>query len=258
MMIKLWKGDCLERMKDIPDGSIDLILTDPPYNLTSCKWDSLIPFEPLWEHLKRVSKDNGAILLFGIEPFSSYVRMSNIEQYKYDWIWIKSRKNGFINAKNAPLRKHENIHVFSKGNTANNNKNRMCYYPQGITPHNEKKKSSNVEESAWSSRPSRDRDSYISQFKNYPDNIITFNSEAKPIHPTQKPIPLLEYLIKTYTLESEVVLDFTAGSFSTGVACLNTGRSFIGIEKDSKYFKLGKNRMLEHKQRLGKNKLFSL
>ena len=242
---ELWHGDCLELMKNIPDGSVDLVLTDPPYGTTACKWDSVIPFEPMWEQLNRIIKPNGAICLFGSEPFSSALRMSNIKHFKYDWIWEKTRTVGFLNAKNAPLKRHEIVSVFSLGTTANCSKNRMEYNPQGLIEINQKRKSvSQSGDTVVGSRPSRSKD-YIAKYTGYPDPISRFSNEAKQEHPTQKPVELLEYLIRTYTNEGETALDFTMGSGSTGVACVNTNRHFIGIELDEGYFNIAKKRIEE-------------
>ena len=230
----LFNGGCLEVMKNIPDKSIDFVLTDPPYGTTACKWDSVIPFEPMWTQLKRVIKDKGAIALFGSEPFSSYLRMSNIKQYKYDLVWKKTRATNFLHAKHQPLNIYENIIIFCNKNT--------FYFPimahgkthsRNITPHkliyeaNQKRKEKNT---------------YNTSNEYYPLNIIEYKKDFG-LHPTQKPVALLEYLIKTYTLEGETVLDFTMGSGSTGVACKNTGRGFIGIEKDFGYFKIAQDRI---------------
>jgi site-specific DNA-methyltransferase (adenine-specific) len=199
----------------------------------------------MWAELKRIIKPNGAIVLFGSQPFTSKLICSNIEMFKYEWIWEKSRTVGFLNAKNAPLKKHENILVFSKGATANNNKNRMEYFPQGLVEINKVKKSEKQNsDSIVGSRPSRSGD-YISKFSGYPSSLIKFNNESKQAHPTQKPVALLEYLIKTYTNEGDTVLDFTMGSGSTGVACVNTNRDFIGIELDEGYFKIAEKRIKE-------------
>lgn len=254
-MINLMQGDCLELMKTIPDGSVDLILTDPPYGTTACKWDSVIPFEPMWEQLKRIIKANGAIVLFGSEPFSSALRMSNIKQYKYDWVWEKNNPVGFVNAKLKPMNKHELIHIFSIGKTSNGNKNNMPYNPQGLIPFNKEVKSGNKkgkENTYWRpSLKSSNNGGHIQEWTNYPTTILKFSKDKDRLHPTQKPVALLEYLIKTYTQENETVLDFTAGSFSTGVACVNIGRSFIGIEKDEGYFNIGVNRIKERISCLG-------
>ena len=229
----LLKGDCLELMKDIPDGSVDLVLTDPPYGTTACKWDSVIPFEPMWEQLNRIIKPNGAICLFGSEPFSSALRMSNIKNFKYDWIWNKKRFANQMCAKFQPLKIHENISVFSL--------KKHNYYPQGLIRCDKitkqgKKITDNI---GGGSRPTQ----YYQEFTNYPRNILEFGLDKEKYHSTQKPIALLEYLIKTYTNEGETVLDFTMGSGSTGVACVNTGRDFIGIELDENYFNIAKERI---------------
>ena len=244
MTTRLMKGDCLERMEEIESGSVDMVLADPPYGTTACKWDSVIPFPEMWERLNKLIKPNGAIVLFGSEPFSSALRMSNIKNYKYDWVWEKSKGAGFLNAKNAPLKYHENILVFSLGKTANNNKNRMEYNPQGLV--NEKRLRTYSEKDSNTvigTRPSRKKTNYIQEKKGYPKTILKFNSLLKQIHPTQKPVALMEYLIKTYTNEGETVLDFTMGSGTTGVAAKNLGRKFIGIELDPEYFKIAEDRI---------------
>jgi len=244
-MINLMNGDCLELMKTIPDGSVDMILTDPPYGTTACKWDSVIDFDLMWLQLKRIIKPNGAIVLFGSEPFSSALRMSNIKQYKYDWVWEKSKVGNVFNCKNAPQKNFENIMIFSNGTIANGSNKKMPYFPQGlidvsITKKNQRKVS---DVGTIANRPSRKNGSEYTQTKtNYPRQIIKFNNE-QGLHPTQKPVALLEYLIKTYTQEGETVLDFTMGSGSTGVACKNTNRSFIGIEKVPEYFEIAQDRI---------------
>ena len=240
----LW-GDCLDMMASIPDGSVDAVICDLPYGTTACKWDAVIPFEPLWAHYKRVIKPNGAIVLFGSEPFSSLLRVSNLKQFKYDWVWEKSRATGHVHAKNKPTKKHEMISVFSKGTTVHDGQslNRMGYYPQELVKLPEKKlrKVGGSADTVMGLRPSH-KDTY-QEFTNYPQSLLFFNSEGKPIHPTQKPVALLEYLIRTYTKEGETVLDNTMGSGSTGVACMNTGRNFIGIEKDAGYFDIAVRRI---------------
>jgi len=248
----LMKGDCLERMKEIPDGSVDAIICDPPYGTTACKWDSIIPLDAMWAELKRVIKPNGAIVLFGAEPFSSLLRCSNLGDYKYDWVWVKTKKTGFTNAKNRPLSNYESIMVFSEGTVANCSDRRMPYNPQGLvacgkTRKGGKNKSNGDTVGHSYYRPSQDED-YVQEFTNYPINVLQFASEGKTVHPTQKPVALLEYLVKTYTQEGETVLDFTHGSGSTGVACVNTGRRYIGIERDAHYFDLSKDRILGEKQ----------
>ena len=238
--VKLYHGDCLEVMGGVADKSVDLILTDPPYGTTACKWDSVIPFEPMWKQLNRIIKDNGAIVLFGSEPFSSALRMSNIKNYKYDWIWDKKIPSGMSYARFQPMRQTENISVF----------NAKIYYPQ-MSKRNKSIVSGGQKysESAPINNMLREHNfKKLYEYKN-PTNLIHFDKIRKgAVHPTQKPVPLLEYLIKTYTLENETVLDFTMGSGSTGVACINTNRNFIGIEKDDNYFEIAKKRIEECQQ----------
>lgn len=230
-------------MKTIPDGSIDLILTDPPYGTTACKWDSVIDFDLMWLQLKRIIKPNGAIVLFGSEPFSSVLRCSNLKMFKYDWVWNKTKPQGFLNAKARPLVEHELIHVFSSGTCTSTSKT-MTYNPQGLINVDVLLKNTDTE--SMGKRKSRKSGSEYKQTQSgYPRSILRYAHDQSKLHPTQKPVALLEYLIKTYTQENETVLDFTAGSFSTGVACVNMGRSFIGIEKDEKYFNIGVNRIKE-------------
>jgi DNA modification methylase len=230
--MNLMLGDCLERMKEIPDGSVDLILADPPYGTTACKWDSVIPFEAMWSELKRVIKPNGAIVLFGSEPFISALRMSNIKQYKYDWIWEKNRATGVLNAKKQPLRTFESISVFYD--------KQPKYKPQGLTPYNKKSRNSKKDSEVYGKGQTNE---YIQEWSNYPKNILKFNSVQRTLHPTQKPVALMEYLIKTYTQEGETVLDFVMGSGTTGLAAKNLNRKFIGIEKDETYFKIAQDRI---------------
>lgn len=233
-MINLIKGDCLEIMKSIPDGSIDAIITDPPYGTTKCKWDSVIPFDAMWEQLNRIIKPNGAIVLFGSEPFSSVLRVSNIKDYKYDWKWEKEQGVGQLNCKRRPLKKTEDILVF---NTKN-------YNPQGLID-------CNIDKKAYQVDIYNKQKDYIQKKTGYPTDVLKFNRELKNRHhPTQKPILLMEYLIKTYTNENETVLDFTMGSGSTMVACQNTNRNGIGIEQDEKYFEIAEQRIKENEFKL--------
>lgn len=242
----LINGDCLTVMKDIPDKSIDMILCDLPYGTTACKWDNVIPFEPLWEQYNRIIKDNSAIVLFGSEPFSSALRMSNIKNYKYDWIWRKPRGTGHLNAKKQPLRDVENISVFYK---------KQCVYnPQFVKgePYLAKGgKTSRISEKGQTTygkfMVGKEYANDNSGFR-YPKQTIEFGVvERNTLHPTQKPVALLEYLIQTYTVEGETVLDNCMGSGSTGVACLNTNRKFIGIELDQNYFEIAQNRLAQTK-----------
>jgi DNA modification methylase len=243
--LKLILGDCLEKMKEIPAGSVDMILTDPPYGTTACKWDNVIPFEPMWEQLKRVIKPNGAIVLFGSEPFSSYLRMSNIKQYKYDWVWEKDKGTGFAFSNKQPLRKTENISVFYTKTP--------FYDSQGVKLDKPYTRTLPVVKSD-SSKGAGDHNldetgarKYATYTHAKKTNLIYFarDNQKGSLHPTQKPVALLEYLIKTYTNECETVLDFTMGSGSTGVACVNTNRDFIGIELNEGYFNIACNRIKE-------------
>ena len=229
-LIKLIHGDCLEEMRSIPDGSIDAVITDPPYGTTQCKWDSVIPFEPMWEQLKRVIKPNGAIVLFGSEPFSSALRMSNIKMYKYDWVWEKNFKTGHLNAKKQPMRSIENISVFYI---------KQCMYnPQGL------KKCGKIKKRGAGSVTNNPCGLInIQTHTGYPDQVLKFARDLPSIYPTQKPVALMEYLVNTYTNEGEAVLDFTMGSGSTGVACQNTGRKFTGIEQDGECFDKARERL---------------
>lgn len=236
--IKLMQGDCLEMMKSIPDGSVDMVLTDPPYGTTACKWDSVIPFEPMWEQLKRVTKKNGAIVLFGSQPFTSALVMSNPELFKYDWTWRKPKGTGHLNAKKMPMRDKEDILVFYKS--------QCTYNPQFSQGSPYKNKAGDPSKSTSMT------DSYgaYTNFRNdndgkrYPKQVVDFPVvERGTVHPTQKPVALMEYLIKTYTNEGETVLDFTMGSGTTGVAAKNLNRNFIGIELDETYFNIAKERI---------------
>ena len=248
--VQLFKGDCLEIMKEIPSKSIDMILCDLPYGTTACKWDVVIPFEPLWEQYNRVIKNNGAIVLFGSEPFSSVLRMSNIKNYKYDWIWEKSTSAGFVHAKNMPMKRHENISVFSLGKMGHKSQlgeKRMIYNPQGLIEVDKiHKRPTTGMVNVIGKRPSHKKEFKV-KYENYPTSVLKFpNSNNKNVHPTQKPVNLLEYLIRTYTKEEETVLDNCMGSGSTGVACMNTNRRFIGIEKEEEYFEIAKERIDKH------------
>lgn len=232
----IYNMDCLEGMKLIPDESIDMILCDLPYGTTQCKWDSIIPFDKLWLQYERIIKENGAIVLFGAEPFSSQLRMSNIKLFKYDWIWDKVKGTGFLNAKIQPMRNHEIISVFYK---------KQCTYnPQKTYGHKLKK----------SYRSSKHQTEVYGDMKNdyqyesterYPRSILVFSTDTQnsSLHPTQKPVALCEYLIKTYTNKGDVVLDNCMGSGTTAVACFNTDRNFIGFELDKEYYRLAKERL---------------
>ena len=239
MKVKLLRGGCLERMKDIPDKSVDMILCDLPYGMTACKWDTIIPFEPLWEQYNRIIKDNGAIVLTATQPFASVLVMSNPKGFKYEWVWDKARPSGFQVAKYKPMQRHENVLVFtSKGERVN-------YFPI-MELRDKPAKGCVASRSESSPLKYSDGKTRIYTHKN-PQSIIVFPKPNRAVHPTQKPVPLCEYLIKTYTNEGETVLDNCMGSGTTGVACVNTNRNFIGIELDDKYFKIAKRRIKEWK-----------
>jgi len=242
MGITLHCGDCLEIMKTIPDKSIGLVLTDPPYGTTACKWDTIIPFEPLWEQYKRIIKDNGAIVLTASQPFTSALVMSNIKMFKYEWVWKKNTGSGICSAKYQPMKYHENVIVFATGKT--------IYNPQPTlrTAGSAKRCKSviiggspNSEHIALKNKVIK----YNPDNKN-PESVLIINTEPNSLgklHPTQKPVALFEYLIKTYTNEGDLVLDNCAGSGTTGVACKNLNRNCILIEKDETYFKIAERRI---------------
>ncbi|CZR95575.1 DNA adenine methyltransferase YhdJ [Clostridioides difficile] len=233
---RLFNGECIEIMKTIKDKSIDLILCDPPYGTTACKWDSIIDLEEMWKQYNRIIKNSGAIVLFSAQPFTTKLIYSNIKNYKYSWYWIKNTKTGFAFCKYQPLRCVEDINVFYKKTP--------LYVPQGLQkldkPIKKIRKDGERENIYHGGLTNKE---YIQEYTNYPNHILHFNKENNCIHPTQKPVDLLEYLIKTYTKENYIVLDNCFGSGSTGVACANTGRKFIGIELDNNYFQQGKNRI---------------
>lgn len=238
-MIQIIHGDCLEEMKNIPDGSIDLVLTDPPYGTTACKWDTCIPFEPMWEQLKRITKKNGAIVLFGSQPFTSALVMSNPKMFKYEWVWDKVKPSTFLNAKRQPLMKHESILVFSSDNFP-------YYFPvktKGKLRNKTPNRKHQEREQVYRNLENKDITNINDEY--YPKSIIEISNahQRGKLHPTQKPISIMEYLIKTYTNEGETVLDFTMGSGTTGVACKNLNRNFIGIELDKEYFEIAKARV---------------
>lgn len=241
--IELFNNDCLLIMdKLISEGvKFDAIISDPPYGTTSQSWDKIIPFDKMWSRIDQLIKPNAPVILFGTEPFSSALRLSNLKEYKYDWIWIKNKCSGYLNCKNAPMKKTELIHVFSNGTIANGSKNLMPYYPQGLIECEIVKKNvKHPKTSTVGDRPSRSGN-YMQYNKNYPNNVLNFDVIMKPIHSTQKPIELCEYLVKTYTKEGDLILDFTAGVFSIGIACLNTNRKYIGIEKNLDFYNKGKD-----------------
>jgi len=237
-MTQLLQGDCLELMKEIPAGSVDMVLCDLPYGTTRCRWDVQIPFDKLWEQYNRVVKENGAVVLFAAEPFASLLRLSNIKNYKYDWVWDKVKGTGFLNAKKQPMRNHEHLCVFYR---------KQCLYnPQKTTGHVKKQsyRPAYLQTPVYGTM--RNGNSYSST-ERYPRSIQIFSTDTQrsALHPTQKPVALLEYMIRTYTNPGDTVLDNCMGSGSTGVACVNTGRNFIGMELDPKYFGIAQSRIKE-------------
>lgn len=243
-------GDCLEEMKNIVDKSVDMILCDLPYGTTNCTWDVIIPFDKLWEQYNRIIKDGRAIVLFGSEPFSSLLRCSNLKKYKYDWVWDKKKPANFPLAKKQPMKYHENISVF----------NSNVYYPIMVDVAGRKaKKGINDGSRIFTGGDSLKNPEYLQKIytDKYPSSIIEISNAdnySDRHHPTQKPIALMEYLIKTYTCENETILDNTMGSGTTGVACVNTNRNFIGIEKEKEYFDIAEKRIKEAEQEIIKTK----
>jgi len=240
---KLYKGDCLEVMDYlIEQGFVfDAIITDPPYAVTGYSWDQIIPFDAMWDKLLKLIKPNGAIVLFGNEPFSSALRKSNDKLYRYDWKWVKTQVTGFQNAKYQPLRCYEDVMVFSKAGAVSSCTTPMCYYPQGLINVNVKVMRSSVD--YLKEKKQNIRSAYIQENSNFPRNVIQFARESQLFHPTQKPCNLMEYLVQTYTQENELVLDFTSGSGSTLLSCEISNRRWIGIELTEKYCAVIKRRL---------------
>ena len=245
MEYTLLHGDCLEKMREIPDGSVDMVMADPPYGTTACKWDSIIPLEPMWEQLKRVTKKNGAIVMTASQPFTTTLISSNMKMFKYCWVWDKVRPSGFQCAKYKPMMRHEDVVVFGISKTVYNPIMELRDKPvqgrlYGLSDSNTLNGSVFIR---------RELKTYT--HKN-PQSIVVIpkpnGNKSKGGHPTQKPVALMEYLIKTYTNEGEIVLDFTMGSGTTGVACVRTGRDFIGIERDDTYFEIASNRIRDEKE----------
>jgi len=243
---KIIVGDCLQVMQGIPDGAVDMILCDLPYGTTQCKWDKNINTESLWDNYKRIISIEGAIVLTARQPFTSYLIISNIEMFKYEWIWDKTIAFGYHNAKNKPMNKHESILVFSKSDCANKCHSRMNYNPQGLIEVNKEvrgtRNSKNDDIGHRLSRPS-DKQKMIRQFTNFPNSVLSIPSQSQPEHPTQKPVPLFEYLIRTYTNENDIVLDNCLGSGTTAVASVKTGRRYIGIEISPEYAAIAQRRV---------------
>jgi len=242
---RIYNEDCLEGMKRIPDKSIDMILCDLPYGTTACKWDTIIPFEPLWEQYKRIIKDNGAIVLTASQPFTSALIMSNMKMFKYEWIWEKTQATGHLDAKRKPMKAHENILVFyNKQPIYNFQKTQGHKRKVSLARHKEKTEKNQAE-----IYHKADKFTDYDTTERYPRSVLVFPSDKQKcsLHPTQKPVALMEYLIKTYTNEGDTVLDNCMGSGTTGVACKNLNRNFIGIELDETYFQIAKERIENHK-----------
>lgn len=250
-------GDCIIVMDELIEQGVqvDMILVDPPYAKTRGRWDVIIPLEDMWDKIDRILKPKGAVCIFGNEPYSSLVRSSNFEDYKYDWKWVKNRATGFPNCNYRPMNKYEDIMVFSEGNASTGGSaNSMPYFPQGLKPSGKKKvntpkrhgliqqDTNNVGENNALMQTTE----YIQKYTNYPNNILEFDCDRNYLHPTMKPIELLKYLTRTYTKKNELVLDFSAGSFSTAIACLETERRFICIDKSQKYFDIGRERVEDY------------
>ena len=274
--VKLYKGDCLVEMNNIPDKSVDCIICDLPYGTTSCSWDAIIPFEELWKQYKRVIKDNGAIVLFGSQPFTALLVASNVENFKHEWIWEKQKAGNFMGVNYAPLKYHENIVVFSYGSISFNpqkynvltiddimslNKSQMIE----LFDNREYDRYSKIDNRNTINDPNTNKNWIGSDIKRtrskddgtrYPKSVLKINKSINGnVHPTQKPVQLIEYLIKTYSNEGDTILDNTMGSGTTGVAAVNTNRNFIGIEKDDNYFNIASDR-IKQAQYKEKEKLF--
>ena len=235
---KIYNEDCLEGMKRMPDKSVDMILCDLPYGTTRNKWDSIIPLDLLWEQYERVIKDNGAIVLFGSQPFTTALNNSNMKLYRYEWIWIKNNSTGFQLANKRPMKKHEIISVFYN--------KQPTYNPQGLRPYEKVNKRGSMGDN-WDEMSSNQ---YIQKYTNYPTQLLEYSYDKEKLHPTQKPVALCEYMIKTYTNAGETVLDNCIGSGTTAIACLNTNRNFIGFELDKGYFDIANERVDRHKREL--------
>lgn len=244
-MIEIENIDCFKAMKNIKDNSIDMILTDPPYAKTAAKWDKIFNIDLLWKEYKRIIKNNGCIAIFGIEPFSTLIRYPNLKNYKYDWIWIKDKATNFLNCKKQPLRKSENISIFYK--------EQALYIPQLYKndPKNIRPPKKRMYKSDLYGDHYKVVKKTIPEDMCYPNNLLFFIKEQRPYHPTQKPIKLLEYLIKTYTNEYDLILDNFMGSGSTGVAANNLNRYFIGFEIDRHFFQIAKNRIFGYNNKKG-------
>jgi DNA modification methylase len=238
MSVKLMHGDCLELMETLPDASVDMILCDLPYGTTACKWDTVIPFEPLWAQYRRIAKRNAAIVLTAAMPFAAALLMSNPKEFRYEWVWHKNRATGHLDAKKRPMRCHENILVFGK--------KLPDYVPQKTLGHKAAGLTTRATNNNVYGKEGRPN-TWGATTERYPRDVQGFdcvnNDDPDRSHPTQKPVALMEYMIRTYTNEGDTVMDNCMGSGTTGVACLNTGRNFIGIERDAGYFQIASSRI---------------
>jgi site-specific DNA-methyltransferase (adenine-specific) len=247
-IVELLHGDAIEMMQRIPDGSIDLILCDPPYGTTNCAWDSIIPLDAMWAELLRIGSPLATFVFTASQPFTSLLGASNIAMLKYSWVWEKNRPTGHVHAKNKPMKKHEDILVFSRGTTVHESQStqRMVYNPQGLTllPKPMIRRVNIVGDDTVLSFRKSHTDT-IRVVEGFPHSILSYDTPSKTerVHPTQKPVELFEYLVKTYSNPDDVVLDFTMGSGTTGIACVNTDRNFIGIEKNDEYFQIASDRI---------------
>lgn len=246
--MNLMHGDCLELLWQIPDGSVDMIMCDLPYGTTAAKWDSVIDINSIWYHYERILKPNRTIALTSLQPFTTTLISSNIGMFKYAFVWVKTKALGFQNAKLRPMTRHEDVLIFSRGNSANRAANLMTYNPQGLVELNKivkgSKKGSSDAEGHRMCRPNH-KEFRVQEFTGYPDTVLEIPSEGATVHPTQKPVALMEYLILTYTNPGDTVLDNCMGSGTTGVACMNTGREFIGMEQHRPYFDIAERRIYE-------------
>lgn len=242
--VELWQGDCLKEMDKLEDKSVDCIICDLPYGTTACKWDVVIPFDKLWKHYERVIKDNGAIVLFGSEPFSSELRLSNKKLYRYDWVWEKPYKTLYPRASYRPLLGHEIISIFYK--------KQPTYNPQGVIPYDKevRQKLTTLKDSVYLNNCFKDVEVYKKKFTNYPSTVLKIGQHINKkgrvhLHPTQKDLDLMEYLVKTYSNEGDLILDNCMGSGTTGVACAKLNRRFVGIELEEEYFNIAEKRIKE-------------
>lgn len=247
---KIYNEDCLVGMKRIPDKSIDMILCDLPYGTTGNSWDNIIPFNELWKEYERIITNEGAIVLTANSSFTNKIISSNEKLYRYKWIWVKNTVTNPMNAKNRPMVSFEEILVFSKNVTANATTNKMNYFPQGLIRLNKKLVGKRKSQYGGHIHEWNAPDTYTQEFTNYPKDVLFYDVDPDRIHPTQKPVSLFEYLIKTYTNKGDIVLDNCMGSATTAVACMNTDRNFIGFEKEKSYFELGNKRIAENTKQL--------